>query len=323
MARVVMVLGMHRSGTSALAGTLARLGCATPATLMPANAGNPRGYFESKALMELNDEILASAGSRWQDWRPFDTGWYQSAAAATFMRRAKDVFAAEFGRAGLAVLKDPRMCRFASFWLSLLREIDARACVVIPVRSPVEVCESLRRQHGLPIGLGALLWLRHVLDAEAQSRLEIRSIFRWQDLQADWRGVMAKISADTGICWPERADSAAALIDEYLISKLPAQSANDALVIDDPALHEWTALAHGAMLDLARNPHSGAACATLDRVRGLLDQSSRLFGGVLAEYEASHAAVAAKLDESLLEKQRLAAGLDLISVQLTRLLAAT
>jgi len=77
------------------------------------------------------------------------------------------------------------------------------------------------------------------------------------------------------------------------------------------------------MLDLARNPHSGAACATLDRVRGLLDQSSRLFGGVLAEYEASHAAVAAKLDESLLEKQRLAAGLDLISVQLTRLLAAT
>jgi hypothetical protein len=322
MADVILVLGMHRSGTSALAGTLAMLGCTTPASLMPANSGNPRGYFESTKLMELHDEILASAGSRWSDWRPFDPEWYQSATAATFERRAKEVFAAEFGHAECAILKDPRICRFAPFWLSLLREIDARTCIVIPVRSPLEVCQSLRREHGLPIGLGALLWLRHVLDAEAQSRHGIRSIIDWRRFQADWRSVIAKISADTRICWPKRADTAGPAIDEYLIKKQPPHAANDDFVIA-AALHEWTALAYGALLDLVQNPHSGAACESLDRVRELLDQSSRLFGGVLAEYEASHAAVVANLDQCLHERQRLAADLNRMSSQLTTLLAAT
>jgi len=322
MSDVVMVLGMHRSGTSALAGTLARLGCATPATLMPANAGNLRGYFESKALMDLHEDILASAGSSWQDWRPFDPEWYQSAPAATFKRRAADVFAAEFGRDDLVVLKDPRICRFAPFWLSLLRDIDARTRIVIPVRSPLEVCQSLKREHGLSISFGALLWLRHVLDAEVQSRPEVRSIFEWDHFQADWRSVIAKISADTGLCWPVRTGGAASAIDEYLVRSPPLHAANDVAVIAEPALHEWTALAYAALLALARNPHSSAAFDTLDQVRGLLDQSSRLFGGVLAEYEVSHAAVAAKLDQCLHEKQRLAADLDLISSNLATLLGA-
>jgi hypothetical protein len=321
MTDVVMVLGMHRSGTSALAGTLARLGCAMPATSMPANAGNPRGYFESKELMALNDQILASAGSSWRDWRPFDPDWYQSATAATFKRRAKDVFAAEYGGANLAVLKDPRICRFAPFWLSVLRDIDARTRVVIPVRSPLEVCRSLKREHGLPIGLGALLWLRHVLDAEAQSRPEIRSIFEWHHFQADWRSVIAKISADTGLSWPERANTAAPAIDEYVARKQPPHAASGDVVTVDPALHEWIALAYDALQELSLNPHSSAACDTLDQVRALLDQSTRVFRGVFAEYEATHTAVAAKLAQCLRENQRLANDLDLMSAQLTTLLA--
>ena len=318
-----MVLGMHRSGTSALAGTLARLGCAMPATLMPANAGNPRGYFESNALMELHDEILASAGSSWRDWRPFNPEWYKSASAATFRQRAKDLFAAEFGHAKLAVLKDPRICRFAPFWLSLLRDIDARTHVLIPIRSPLEVCQSLTRQHGLPPSVGALLWLRHVLDAEVQSRSEIRSIFEWQHFQADWRSVLAKISADTGLSWPEYSDSAAAAINEYLVRKQPPHPANDDVVIADPALHEWTARAYGALLDLGRNPLSRSACDTVNEVRTLLDKSIKIFDGVFAAYEASLAALAAKLDQSVREKQRLGVDLDHISALLTTLLAET
>src|SRR5271163_5273785 len=62
---VVIVLGMHRRGTSAVAGTLVKLGGGSPKHLMVANAGNARGYFESVAFMQFHDELLASAGSRW------------------------------------------------------------------------------------------------------------------------------------------------------------------------------------------------------------------------------------------------------------------
>ena len=66
----ILIAGMHRSGTSALTRTLSLLGCALPKT--PSN--DPK-HWESKVIMNLNDEILASAGSAWHDWGAFNPGW--------------------------------------------------------------------------------------------------------------------------------------------------------------------------------------------------------------------------------------------------------
>ena len=117
MRNVILVLGMHRSGTSAAAGSLVKLGGAQPKTLMPAEDGNERGYFESQALRTFHDELLASAGSDWTDWRQFNPAWYQSPTATAFQKRAKQLFKEEFDGEPLVVLKDPRVCRFAPFWL--------------------------------------------------------------------------------------------------------------------------------------------------------------------------------------------------------------
>src|SRR5436190_23899119 len=83
----LFVLGMHRSGTSAIAGTLAIVGATPPRTLMAANSGNARGYWESVRLVELNDESLASAGSHWSDWRPISPQWFHSPEAGLFKIR--------------------------------------------------------------------------------------------------------------------------------------------------------------------------------------------------------------------------------------------
>jgi hypothetical protein len=47
-------------------------GGATPNHLMAADSGNARGYFESVPFMNFHDELLASAGSYWHDWRKFN-----------------------------------------------------------------------------------------------------------------------------------------------------------------------------------------------------------------------------------------------------------
>jgi hypothetical protein len=75
---VVLVLGMHRSGTSALSRMLSLLGCDLPKTLMPESPDNARGYWESWPVTHLNDAVLASGGSRWDDWLPFNANWYDS-----------------------------------------------------------------------------------------------------------------------------------------------------------------------------------------------------------------------------------------------------
>src|SRR5260370_1869117 len=112
MSDVVVVLGMHRSGTSAVAGALMKLGAAAPAHVMAADAHNAHGYFESVPFMEFHDELLASAGSNWHDWRLFNPGWYKSPIASEFSQRARNLFAAEVNGSSLAALEDPRICRF-------------------------------------------------------------------------------------------------------------------------------------------------------------------------------------------------------------------
>jgi hypothetical protein len=69
---VVVVLGMHRSGTSSAAGTFIRLGAAAPRHLIAPNPGNERGFWESRVIVDLNDAILAAVGSDWRDWRRFN-----------------------------------------------------------------------------------------------------------------------------------------------------------------------------------------------------------------------------------------------------------
>src|SRR3546814_5662569 len=85
--QALIVLGMHRSGTCALAGVLAKLGAQTPKTLMTLQRDNPRGFFESAALAKLHDQLLRSAGSCWHDWSKFDPGWLKSGAAVQFRER--------------------------------------------------------------------------------------------------------------------------------------------------------------------------------------------------------------------------------------------
>ena len=163
----VLVLGMHRSGTSSVAGAMVRLGVVPPLNLIPPNDENPKGFWESTVIVGLNDEILAAGGSHWDDWRPFDPGRIDPALAFTLKTRARSALIREFGEASLAVVKDPRICRLIPFWSSVLQDSGWSPRAILPLRSPLEVASSLERRNGIPLGLGCLIWLRHVLDGIA------------------------------------------------------------------------------------------------------------------------------------------------------------
>src|ERR1043165_10281978 len=87
--QAILVLGMHRSGTSALSGVVCALGAAAPNNLLPANFANPTGYWESLPLVQADNELLASAHSSWDDWRQLDPRWYESDEARGFRGRLR------------------------------------------------------------------------------------------------------------------------------------------------------------------------------------------------------------------------------------------
>ena len=307
MSDVLLVLGMHRSGTSSVAGSLMKLGGGKPKHPNKPSRSNPRGYFESDPLIHLHDEILASAGSKWSDWRAFNPSWFESPTAVEFRKRARETFAAEFEGSALAVMKDPRVCRLSPFWFDVFREMAIKPHVAMPIRSPLDVAHSLGAAEGLSVSHGLLLWLRHVLDAEWHSRSTARSIFTWRDFRADWRAVCNRISAETDLAWPRLSDRAGAEIDRFLTRELVHHETDDVALAVHSEVNEWTLRAYEALLELARNPQSNSAMATLDDVRKLLDDASHIFGRLLVDYEIDIEETRERLNATSAERDALQA----------------
>jgi hypothetical protein len=166
----VVVLGMHRSATSALAGVLAKCGLGLPAQLLSANDANERGFFESPRINELNNSILAEVGQSWHSLLPIAGDPWQS---ENFVKRSGEVaalLAEEFRLTRVPVIKDPRICRLFPLWEKALARVAKEVRVAFILRSPIEVAHSLGVRNQLEIETGLLLWARYNLDAEIHSR---------------------------------------------------------------------------------------------------------------------------------------------------------
>jgi hypothetical protein len=101
-----VILGMHRSGTSALARVMNILGCDLPKTVMGISQANMLGHWESQVISDFDDMLLESAGSNWQDWLPFNPSWYRSPKADEYKEKALTLLADEYGTSHLFVFKD-------------------------------------------------------------------------------------------------------------------------------------------------------------------------------------------------------------------------
>lgn len=212
----LLILGMHRSGTSALARSLSLLGCTLPGTLMPASRSNRLGHWESTAIRAFNEALLEEAGSSWDDWRPVDSGQFTPERRAALTDQMAALAQKEFADARLFVLKDPRICRLAPLWLDALRTQAIKVLPVISWRHPGEVAASLQARNGMDPAYGELVWLRHVLDAEAATRGYPRAVIGYDDLLSGGLAALDRLAARLGLVWPDDSPAARSAITAFL-----------------------------------------------------------------------------------------------------------
>jgi len=270
--QIVFVLGMHRSGTSALTGALTLLGAPKPATPMADQEENAKGFFESIPVMEINDAMLEAGGSAWDDWGPVAL---PQAQYADFRERLQAVLRQEFGDAGFVALKDPRICRLFAWWADAAADAGLTCHAILPYRHPLEVAESLHIRNGLSIAEGILLWLRYVLDAEYASRSVPRAFVTMAELLDNWRGCLQGIATKLGIDWPVGIDAAAPDIDAFLDGGMRHQRHFADTLATHPLLIGWAASAYGG-LEALRRGDTVANRKALDRIREEFDRVSRL-----------------------------------------------
>jgi len=219
--RAILILGMHRSGTSALTKTLGLCGAALPRGRMFAAPGNGEAeHWESPEICALHEEIFYSLGSFTYDTLNIPSAWFGTVGVAYFKKRIIAVLRGEFGDEPLIVVKDPRACRLVPMWLSVFEEIGVEPLVVIPVRNPIEVAASLSVRDGVELGNSLMLWMRSFLTAERDTRGVKRTFIAYTDLLQDWEVIVERIGADLGIAWPKKDATAAREIESFLRTEL-------------------------------------------------------------------------------------------------------
>jgi hypothetical protein len=281
--QAIVVLGMHRSGTSALAGVLCGLGAAAPKkTLMGPHPCNQRGLFEALGLAQAHDEFLAAAGSCWHDWRKFDLPWAQSQAAAQYSANIKTVLTEEFGDEPMILLKDPRICRFVPYTLSLLADLNVSPIAVLPVRNPLEVALSLQRRDNFTVPKSMMLWLRHVLDAEYFSRNLPRYFLPYEGLLQNWRHHVDRLAEQTDVAWPDRSDRSGAGIDQFLTTELYHERATWDETKDNGEVLELARHTYRIFMDICARGESRELRDQLDAARTEFEESCRTFEAPVA-----------------------------------------
>jgi hypothetical protein len=256
----LFVMGVNRSGTSALTRVLSLCGGKLPPRLAGANSGNPLGYWEPRATHRINYTILRRHGSEWFDptLRLQEEGAFDAAEKAACIAEIK-AFLTTLPAAPLVVIKDLNITSLSDVWFEAARQAGFDIVTVIAVRHPQEVAASLSAFNRSSPELGSALWLKGNLLAERETRVVPRVFVEYTNLLEDWRREMKRISAALSIDLNTRDEGA---IEEFLKPDLYNQRHGGP--VTDPFGSGWISDVYEALRAAARDePFDQAA---LDRI---------------------------------------------------------
>lgn len=263
----VVVLGMHRSGTSALAGTLSKVGCSLPAQQMPKSPDNEKGFFESIAVFHLNNRIFHSLSSSWDDWSVIDPTWFASSLADNFKTEASEILRSDFNGLDPFVLKDPRICRLLPLWHQVLEAEGYQVKIVHIHRNPLEAAYSLQQRDHIDLEMAQMIWLRHVLDAEFHSRQFPRYFTSFTRLLDNWQNVVSGVEQTLKLRLPNRDASTTKDLDNFLTPSLKHNNVDDDGLYAPSAASPWVQDTFEILERWAKDGDSDQDHQTLDAIR--------------------------------------------------------
>ncbi|MBO0905832.1 sulfotransferase family 2 domain-containing protein [Jiella sonneratiae] len=185
----IIVVGMHRSGTSALAGALRFAGLQHSPDLMPAAADNPDGFFEPLPVVRMNERMLNLAGAAWNKvpfwmhWANFARADFGRWCAETFAETAEKVWHDTFqALEGDVVCKDPRLALTLPVWLKAAEANGFAPKVLLVHRPSIAIMASLARRNRMEFegaaDLVADYWEAMLHHAPADARVVGYDAFR-------------------------------------------------------------------------------------------------------------------------------------------------
>lgn len=160
----IIVLGMHRSGTSAVARLLNMMGAyfAPERMELPATEANPKGYWERRDIINLNEDIFTALGITWDNISQFKSADITPDIQTRYESLAREIILGlDANRPWM--IKDPRLCLLLPFWRP---QFEVPVCVYVH-RCPIQVAQSLKKREKFSFMLSVALWEKYTLHSLA------------------------------------------------------------------------------------------------------------------------------------------------------------
>jgi len=250
---LIVVVGMHRSGTSAVTRGLATLGCALGDTLIEAIPGvNDKGFWEDVDINTFNQQLLEEHDSDWYRCVAFPADYFQAPPLRERRQKARKLLIRKLRQGKPLALKEPRLTLLLPFWQSVFSDLGLDVGYVHVLRHPLEVAQSLLVRDGFTLARSLLLWWFYNVAALRYTQEHSHVVVHYGDFMENPGCQLQRIAETLHLSpWdPDRPDSR-----EYLETFLDpalrhAQLSDDAL---DGTLPEAMSALYQALRALARD----------------------------------------------------------------------
>lgn len=198
---IVVVLGMHRSGTSVASRSLKVFGIEHGNNLYMTGSDNAKGHWEDQDLMDLNERILGSIHSEWHSVRLIPSEAWEDLASGELMNAAAELIRRRLDENVNYGCKDPRLTLLLPFWDRVFSRLGLDVKYVLCLRNPLDVACSLRARDGFGFAKGIFLWTQYMMTAitvlSSQSRGFL--VVSYEDTLADPSAQLACMSRFLGL----------------------------------------------------------------------------------------------------------------------------
>jgi hypothetical protein len=203
--KAIIVVGMHRSGTSAISGLLNELGVFMGQNLYGPQAGvNEKGFFENAKVVELNDLLFDELLQSWDDPLAynFNNSYHQTYDA--FYDSTIEFIESEYGNHTLWGMKDPRTSLHLPFWHKIITQLNVEPCYLMMVRNPIEVAASLTKRDSFSLKKSTILWLNYTFSTYISCKNEKLVIIDFDKLISSPEQTLDLICKKINIDLPEQ-----------------------------------------------------------------------------------------------------------------------
>ena len=187
---------------------------------MASQKDNPKGFFEDKQLVEINDRIFAKASNHWSSIQFIEPADLLGPRFQKEQKAAREFLERKLAQGNPIGLKDPRLCRTLPLWQKIFVEMGIRVGYLMPFRNPFEIAASLEQRDGISVDYGLTLWGSYQTDAMRHTEGKSRLFVGFHQLLENSGRELARISEFLETAWNPDAQSNLEYEKKFLDSDL-------------------------------------------------------------------------------------------------------